>query len=262
MTASALYTGLVSHRRTRPAVHALRYRVFMVLLDLDEAACLNRRLRLFRMDRRGVLSFHQKDHGDGSAGGLRAWVDGHLVSAGLAAGGAIRVFCMPRVLGYAFNPLTVFFCHAPDGKLQATVYEVNNTFGQRHAYVLPVGGRQDIVAQECDKAFHVSPFMDMGLRYRFRIIPPHEDVSIGIQVLDGQGIILAASFSGDRQALTDRAVLREILAMPLQGAKVVAGIHWEAAKLWLKGMKLRPAPPLPAHPVSISLAPTTTTVTP
>jgi DUF1365 family protein len=262
MTASALYTGLVSHRRTRPAVHALRYRVFMMLLDLDEAPALNRRLRLFRFDRRGVLSFHQRDHGDGTKGGLRGWVETQLQAAGMPTGGAIGVFCMPRVFGYAFNPLTVFFCHGLDGKLLATIYEVNNTFGQRHAYVLPAGGRQDLVAQECEKAFHVSPFMDMDLRYRFRIIPPHEEVSIGIQVLDAHGIILAASFSGDRQPLTDRAMLREILAMPLQGAKVLGGIHWEAAKLWLKGVKLRPAPPLPARPVSIPLSPTTTTVTP
>ncbi len=261
MTVSALYTGLVTHRRSRPAAHFLRYRVFMMLLDLDEAPSLNKRLRLFRFDRRGLLSFHQKDHGDGAPGGLRAWAETHLRAAGLPTGGAIRVFCMPRVLGYAFNPLTILFCHAPDGKLRATIYEVNNTFGQRHAYVLPVEGRQDMVAQECEKAFHVSPFMDMDLRYRFRICPPHEDISVGIQVLDSQGILLAASFNGDRRALTDRAMLREILAMPLQGAKVLAGIHWEAAKLWVKGLKLRPAPKLPASPVSIKMPTTKTTVT-
>jgi DUF1365 family protein len=251
MTASALYTGLVTHRRTRPVPHALRYRVFMLLLDLDEAPTLSRASRLFRTDRPGLLSFRQKDHGDGTPRGLRSWIDTHLHEADMPTGGAIRVLCMPRVLGFAFNPLTVFFCHAPDGKLQATIYEVNNTFGQRHAYLLAADGNPDMIAQECAKQFHVSPFMDMALRYRFRICPPNEDVSIGIQVLDERGLLLAAAFNGDRHALTDRAILREILRMPVQGAKVLGGIHWEALKLWLKGMKLRPAPALPAAPVSM-----------
>jgi DUF1365 family protein len=255
MTASALYTGLVTHRRARPVAHALRYRVFMLLLDLDEAPALARGLRWFGFDRRGLLSFRQADHGEGTPGGLRGWVDTQLRAGGIEAGGAIRVLCMPRVLGFAFNPLTVFFCYAVDGKIAATLYEVNNTFGQRHAYLLPAHGRQDMIAQECDKDFHVSPFMDMAMRYRFRICPPHEDVSIGIQVLDDRGVVLAASFSGARHALTDRAMLREVLAMPLQGAKVLGGIHWEALKLWLKGLKLRPAPPLPSSLVSLPKLP-------
>ena len=149
----------------------------------------------------------------------------------------------------------MFFCHAADGKLQAIIYEVNNTFGQRHAYVLPAQGGE-LVAQECGKEFHVSPFLDMALRYRFRIIPPNEDVAIGIQVLDAHGIILTASFAGARKALTDGAILRAVLAAPVQGAKVLAGIHWEALRLWMKGLTLRPEPPKPASPVSIQKRPT------
>jgi uncharacterized protein len=249
MTASAIFTGLVTHRRTRPVVHALRYRVFMLLLDLGEAATLRKSLRLFRVDAPGLLSFRQRDHGDGK-GNLRQWAETQLHEAGYPQCGAIRILCMPRVFGFAFNPLTVFFCHAPSGKLQAIIYDVNNTFGQRHAYVLPAND-SELIAQECGKDFHVSPFLDMALRYRFRIIPPNEDVSVGIQVLDAQGIILAASFAGARQKLTDRAILRAIAAMPVQGASVLAGIHWEALKLWLKGVKLRPEPPKPLSPVTI-----------
>jgi DUF1365 family protein len=255
VTASALYTGLVTHRRSRPVAHALRYRVFMLLLDLDEAAMLTRLLWCFGVDRRRLTGFRQSDHGAGAAAGLRDWVATHLRAGGLPAGGAIRILCMPRVLGYAFNPLTVFFCYAPGGALQAVLYEVNNTFGQRHGYLLPVAGRTDLVQQECAKAFHVSPFLDMALRYRFRILPPGEDVSIGIQVLDEQGIILSASFSGVRRALTDRALLGAVLGMPMQGAKVLAGIHWEALKLWMKGMKLRPEPPPPATDVTLQHRP-------
>jgi DUF1365 family protein len=255
MSASALYTGLVTHRRSRPVAHKLRYRVFMLLLDLDEAALLTRGLRLFGVDRRRLTGFRQSDHGAGGVAGLRDWVETHLRKAGLPTGGAIRILCMPRVLGYAFNPLTVLFCHAPGGALQAVLYEVNNTFGQRHGYLLPVTGRADLVQQECAKEFHVSPFLDMALRYRFRIVPPGEDVAIGIQVLDEQGVILAASFSGVRQALTDRAILGAVLGMPVQGAMVLAGIHWEALKLWMKGMTLRPEPKLPATDVTIAHRP-------
>jgi DUF1365 family protein len=249
MTASALYTGLVTHRRTRPVLHALRYRVFMMLLDLDEGPVLRKTMRLFRFDAPGLLSFRQRDHGDGG-GHLRPWAESQLREAGYPDCGAIRILCMPRVMGFAFNPLTVFFCYAPAGKLQAIIYEVNNTFGQRHAYVLPANGNE-LIAQECGKDFHVSPFLDMALIYRFRIIPPNEDVSVGIQALDGLGIILAASFAGARQKLTDRAILRAVASMPIQGAGVLAGIHWEAFKLWLKGVKLRPEPPKPASPVTI-----------
>jgi DUF1365 family protein len=255
MIASALYTGLVTHRRSRPVAHALRYRVFMLLLDLDEAAKLTRGLRFFGVDRRRLTGFRQSDHGAGRTAGLRDWVETHLREGGMATGGAIRILCMPRVLGHAFNPLTVFFCYARDGALQAVLYEVNNTFGQRHGYLLPVMGRADLVQQECAKEFHVSPFLDMALRYRFRIVPPGEDVSIGIQVLDEQGVILSASFSGVRRALTDRALMGAVLGMPMQGAKVLAGIHWEALKLWMKGMKLRPEPPPPATDVTIQPRP-------
>jgi DUF1365 family protein len=251
MTASALYMGVVTHRRVRPVLHSLRYRVFMLLLDLDEAPALTRGLRFFGVDRRRLAAFRQRDHGAGAAAGLRDWVEGYLHQAGLPAGGAIRVLCMPRVLGFAFNPLTVCFCYAPAGNLQAVLYEVNNTFGQRHGYLLPVEGRGDLVQQDCAKAFHVSPFLDMALRYRFRIVPPGEDVSVGIQVVDEKGVVLAASFSGARRALTDRAVLGAVLAMPLQGAAVLLGIHWEALKLWLKGMRLRPEPPMPAVAVTV-----------
>jgi len=268
---SALYHGWVTHHRSRPVTHALRYRIFMLLLDLDEAPALARDLRGFGFDSAGVLSFRQRDHGDGTAGGLRGWIDTHLAAAGLQAGGAVRVLCMPRVFGHAFNPLTVFFCLAPGGTLQAMLYEVNNTFGQRHSYLLPVldgavldgavldGAVLDgagPVRQCCTKMFHVSPFMAMDLRYRFRVALPGERAGVFIAASDTEGVVLAASFTGRRQALSDRALLRAALRMPLLGMSVLAGIHWEAFKLWLKGLKLRPAPPAPPAPQgAVTIAP-------
>jgi DUF1365 family protein len=250
MTASALYHGIVTHRRFRPVTHALRYRIFMLLLDLDETANLP---RLLGIDRAGLLSFYQRDHGDGTAGGLRAWIATQLRQAGLPPAPRVRALCMPRVFGHMFNPLTVYFCHAPAGDLQALIYEVNNTFGGRHAYTLAVGGSADRVAHGCDKTFHVSPFMDMDLHYRFRIRPADETVSLVIHADDAVGVLLTAGFAGRRQALSNAGIVRAALGMPWLGLKVLGGIHWEALRLWLKGLKLRPAPPKPS--VALSRAP-------
>jgi DUF1365 family protein len=239
MTQSALYPGIVTHHRFRPVDHALRYRIFMLLLDMSEVGSVP---RLLGVDRPGLLSFWQKDHGDGSNAGLRAWLRAQLAGAGLPDAGKIQVLCMPRVLGHAFNPLTVYFCHAPSGELQALIYEVNNTFGGRHAYVLQAEGAPDRVAHGCAKTFHVSPFMDMDLQYRFRIRPPGETVSITIHADDAVGAMLTAGFAGRRQALTNAAIIRAALRTPWLGLKVLGGIHWEALRLWLKGLKLRPAP--------------------
>jgi DUF1365 family protein len=241
----SLYIGDVTHHRLRPVRHALRYRLFMLLLDLDEAP----KLRLFRA---GLVSFRQRDHGDGTPCGLRAWVDRHLAEAGLPTGGALRVLCMPRVLGMAFNPLSVFFCHAPDGTLAALLYEVNNTFGERHSYLMRVREDAPVISHCCDKRFHVSPFMDMDLRYRFRVIRPAGKLGVFISVSDSAGAVLAAGFTAREQPLTDATLARAVLAMPLLGARVVAGIHWEAAKLWLKGLTLRPAASRPAGTVTIA----------
>ena len=135
--ASAIYAGLVTHLRLRPRRHALRYRLFQLLIDLDDLPKLDRHLRLFSRGRFNLISFHDKDHGDGR-GDLRAYVEGVLKDAAIPFdGGAIRILCLPRVLGYVFNPISLYFCHARSGALRAILYEVNNTFGQRHSYLFP-----------------------------------------------------------------------------------------------------------------------------
>ena len=248
---SALFDGVVTHRRLRPVAHLLRYNIFMTLLDLDDLPALARRLRLFRFDRPGLVSFYQRDHGAGTQDGLRVWVDTQLAQAGLPVGGRISVLCMPRVLGHAFNPLTVYFCHAPPGGLQAILYEVNNTFGQRHSYLLPAQDGAEPVAHGCAKEFFVSPFNGMDMRYWFRVRPPGARVAVFITAADAAGTVLTATFAGARQALTDASLARHVLRVPFLGLKILAGIHWEAAKLWLKGLKLQPAPPAPAFQVTI-----------
>lgn len=252
--ASALYAGVVSHTRTRPRSHALRYRVFQTLFDLDELDRLDRGLRLFSRNRFNLVSFHDKDHGDGS-GRLRAYVEGVLGSAGIAAdGGPIRLLCMPRILGYVFNPISIYFCHDRAGLMKAILYEVNNTFGQRHSYLFDVG--QDAAAgavleHGCDKAFYVSPFMGMEMRYRFRVEGPAERFALTIHGADAEGLLITASFAAERAPFTDAALWRAFLASPLLTLKVVAGIHFEAVKLLLKGVRMTRRPRPPSRAVTI-----------
>ncbi|KQP18351.1 DUF1365 domain-containing protein [Pseudorhodoferax sp. Leaf267] len=250
---SALYTGTVMHQRLRPLRHRLRYRVFSLLVDLDELPALAKRLRLLSVDRFNLFSIHLRDHGAGEAAGPRAHVERQLRAAGLPTGGAIRLLAMPRILGYAFNPLSVYFCHAPGGALQAILYEVNNTFGERHSYFIEVASDQDQnwIAQRCDKKMHVSPFLGLDMHYRFRIRPPGEDLSIGVQAHDTLGPMLLARFDAQRRPLGDAALLRAFCTHPLLTIKVVAAIHWEALRLWLKGARLHPHPPAPIQGVTL-----------
>ena len=252
--ASALYDGRVMHQRTRPRRHRLNYRIFQMLLDLDEAPALGRSLRLFAHNGPGLVSFHDRDHGDGGGGPLRLWVEAQLKAAGLdLKGGPIRLLSMPRVLGWAFNPLSLYFCHRPDGALAAVLYQVNNTFGQRHSYLIPVDAQTaPTLRQACEKLFYVSPFMDMRMSYAFDIRPPGQDVFVGVRTSDDNGPMLLATFTGERRPLTDAAILRAVLGHPLLALKVMGGIHWEALKLLLKGMRLRPPPPAPDQAMTVT----------
>jgi DUF1365 family protein len=253
---STLYIGSVMHRRVRPRPHRLRYRVFWMLLDLDEVEQLPHRLRLFSHNRFNAVSFFGADHGDGSDRPLRAQVEEHLKSAGIATdGGPIRLFCMPRLFGYGFNPLSVYFCYQRDGSLAAVLYEVHNTFRERHSYLIPVdrdaGASGAVIEQHCRKGFYVSPFMDMDMTYTFRVAVPDQRVMVAICAADNDGLLLTAALTGKRTALTDVALLRVLATYPLLTLKVVGAIHWHALRLLLKGLKLRLRPQPPAAPVTV-----------
>lgn len=239
---SALYSGDVVHARLRPRRHRLRYRVFWLLLDLAELDTIDRRLRLLSRNRFNLLGFHDRDHGDGSGRPLRDQILELLDREGVDIGaGAIRLLTMPRVLGYVFNPISLYYCHLPDGRLAAMVYEVTSTFGERHAYVLPVAAgdaAEDRIRQTADKRLYVSPFMTMGMRYDFRGKAPSEALTLLIDGFDREGLLIATAMRGRRRPLTDRTILTTALSMPLLTLKVIAGIHWEALRLWLKGVPL------------------------
>lgn len=250
---SALYVGAVTHRRLRPRRHALRYRVFWLLLDLDEIASLPRDLRWFGHNRFNALSFYDTDHGDGSQTPMRDQVSRHLRRAGIAtADGPIRLLCMPRIFGYVFNPLSIYFCHRSDGSLAAILYEVTNTFGERHSYLIAVEpGAGSIVDQRCRKVFYVSPFMDMDISYTFRVAIPGERISVAIVTSDRIGSVLTAALRGKRSALSDSTLLHALATHPLLTLKVISAIHWHALRLLLKGFKPRPRPRPPNDPVTV-----------
>ncbi len=250
------------HRRLRPRTHTLRYRYLAALLDLDELPALARRFRLFSHNAANLVSFHDADHGPGLAAPLRPYVEGLMRQAGLVPdGGPIRLLCAPRILGRAFNPLSTFFCHRRDGSLAAMLYEVRNTFGQRHSYFIPVTECEaGTVRQRCAKRFHVSPFLAMDLTYRFSVTLREKSLSLCIHTDDSDGTVLFAAFTGERREISDMRLLTSALRGPMPAVRVLGAIHWEALKLWRKGVGVRAAPPAPATAVSVVALPGCRTV--
>lgn len=271
--AATLYVGRVMHRRLRPFGHRFVYRVFSLLIDIDridEAAATS---RLFSHNRFNLFGYHDCDHGPrenvprendprnpGVAGhaGLRPWLERHLDAAGIDIGhGRIRLLCFPRVFGYTFNPLSIFFCHDEAGRLAAIIYEVHNTFGDRHVYLFRIAdadqasaARSAVLTHATDKTFHVSPFIDMTPRYRFRLRAPGETLSILIREADPQGDLLLATLHGEAVAFNDRNLAKLFVTHPLMTLKVIAAIHWEALRLWWKGARYHPRPEPPPHGMS------------
>lgn len=241
-SAGCLYLGHVAHRRLRPVRHVLRYRVFSLFADTARLDELARSTRLFSHNRFNLLSFHDRDFGNGLP------LNDYLAKATETIPGITRfsVLCYPRVLGYSFNPLTVFFGYDATGAIVVMLYEVSNTFGQRKTYVLPVECCEGTIAQSCDKRLYVSPFNNVEGQYSFRVTPPGETITLGVALRTDKGPLLNAYFAGTRQQPTTGNILAAVLRTGFLTLKVVAGIHVEAARLWLKGLRLRPRPSVEA----------------
>ena len=254
MTAAAgeILLGHVTHRRFTPRAHFLRYTMFQLCLDIDRLPELGRGLRLLAHNRFGLFSFHERDHGDGRRTGLRAWADETLRAAGVdSTGGRITLLAMPRILGYVFNPLSVYLLHDRSGALSAAIYEVNNTFGERHFYVFKTSEVGGVVRHSCAKAFYVSPFMDMAMTYRFQLEKGARKLSLRVDGCGENGdLIIATRFTARPRILTDTALAAAFVTHPFLTLKVVAAIRLEAVKLLAKGLRIHRRPPAPTERVT------------
>lgn len=248
-----LYRMRVMHARHQPFPHRFEYRIWTLLLDIDRTAEVAARSRLFSAERRGIVSFQSRDHGARDGSPLRPWVEAALARAGLGDCAArIRLLAMPRILGYVFNPISIYFCDREDGTPGAVLYEVKNTFGDQHAYIAPLAGAAPW-RHAAEKVMHVSPFIDMQCRYGFTLSRPADRFAMAIDQRDAEGApLLTATMAGRAVPMTDRALASALAALPFVTAKTIAAIHWEALRLWRKGARFhsRPAPPEP--PVTVA----------
>lgn len=246
-TDGALYPARVAHRRHVAPLYRFVYRIFYLLVDIDRLDALAQRLRWFSVDRFNLVTLRRGDFGD-QTGDLRSWAERTVAAYDVSLdGGRILLLALPRVLGYGFNPISLWYCHHADGSLRAVITEVRNTFGERHSYVLASGGSPlpyDI-EQSKEKCFHVSPFFDVAGRYRFRLSPPDERLRLVINETRGDAPLMDATLAAERHALTDSALLSHVLRMPWMTVKVILGIHWEALKLWTRGATFHRKPPKP-----------------
>ena len=247
--AASLYIGDVMHARMKPVAHRFTYRVFSMLLDTDRLDDAGAQSPFFSIGKFNLVSFNPADHGPRDGSSLGDYARDILAKAGVdTAGARVMILAYPRILGYSFNPLTTFFVYGRDHALLGVLYEVRNTFGEWHTYVAPVKPGELTSAglrQERDKIFYVSPFNGLAMRYLFRLKPPSESLTLRILETDEEGPILAATFAGARADLTTRTLLGTCLSLPLMTLKVILGIHWEALRLYIKGMRLVPRPKPP-----------------
>jgi len=246
------YDAMTAHVRLTPFTRRFAYRLAQVLIDVDAPEAAAKGLGLFRVNRFGLFSFYNKDHGDRSGAPLRAWAEDGFAEAGIdLAGGPIRILAFPRMLGFVFNPISVVFGYGPDGALRGVIYEVNNTFGETHSYVAAAAGGT-VEAHATPKRFHVSPFMDVKGEYHFRICAPAEKFYLFIENrIDGVACH-RASLLGRQRKVTDAWLMSVFVRLPLMTLQVVAGIHWEALWLWLRGAGYRDKPTPPRDGVTLA----------
>ncbi|NOU05986.1 MAG: DUF1365 domain-containing protein [Hyphomicrobiaceae bacterium] len=245
---SSIYEGIVVHRRLSPVVNGFSYRVFTLCLDVDEIERLDKYLRVFSRNRRNVVSVYDRDLGAPGVGSIGDKVRLMLREIGLDRfASRIDLVCYPRLFGYVFNPLSVYFCKDSTDQIGAVIYEVSNTMGERKSYVIPVLTSGDAISQSCQKELYVSPFTASAGQYGFHALPPGERVVIGVNFRENGLPILKTHFRGRRRPITDMAIADLVLRYPLMTMKVMTAIHLEALKLWLKGVPIKERRVSPAY---------------
>ena len=253
MPENGIYLGNVYHGRHMPFRHDLKYRVFSFFVNIDDMPRLDKALKLFSYNRWNLTSLYDKDHGRRDGSSIRPWIEAAAREKDIDLSDAqIYMLAFPRLWGYVFNPITVYFCYTPLNELIAVLYEVKNTFGEQHGYFLPVEKEEhgNLIRQSCDKVFHVSPFIHMNCTYHFRLKPPDEKLNLAIHQETPEGKILTATWHGDYLPLNDKTIGSIVLKYPFMTYKIIGGIHWEALKLVFKGARYIKKPPLPEKEVS------------
>ena len=231
---SCIYNGEVTHTRFKPVRHFLKYKTFSLLIDLDEINLLDKSIGIFSHNKFNIISFYDKDHGDRDGGNLKDWVISNLNKFQIKENITnIKVLCYPRILGYVFNPLSIFYCYEKD-KLVAIFYEVKNTFNEQHTYIFKIKNNEKII-QKCRKKFYVSPFMDMETFYNFKLLNPKDKLSVFIKQTDADGTILTATQTGDKKEFSFKQLAINFIKYPLMTIKIISSIHYEALLLWKKG---------------------------
>ena len=236
---SCIYIGNVVHKRFKPKKHFFKYRVFSIFLDLDEINELEKEISFFSYNKFNILSFFDKDHGNRDGSSIKDWIIQVLQKKNISTKNIkIKILCYPRIFGYVFNPLSIFFIYDIDSNLIAILYEVKNTFGEQHTYVFKINIKDQLISNNCKKKFYVSPFMDLESKYFFKVLIPNERLSVIIDQRDKEGKLLFASQDGERVKISSKNLLISYLKHPLMTLKIISAIHYEALKLWIKGVKL------------------------
>ena len=231
---SCIYNGEVNHIRFKPVKHSLNYKTFSLFIDLDEIEQLDKSISIFSHNKFNIFSFYNKDHGDRDGSCLRKWVISNLKKYKIEGNiSKIKMLCYPRIFGYVFNPLSIFYCYEND-KLKSIFYEVKNTFNEQHTYIFKIKDGEEI-KQKCKKKFYVSPFMDMETFYNFKLIDPNQRLSVMIKQTDAEGTGLTATQTGDKKEFNFKQLLVNFFRYPLMTFKIISSIHYEALLLWKKG---------------------------
>ena len=235
---SSIYIGNVIHKRFKPKIHFFKYKVFSILLDISEIDILDKSLKIFSYNKFNIVSFYDADHGPRNGTSIKKWVIKNLNDNRINTENIkIKLLCYPRIFGYVFNPLSVFFIYNKNSELISILYEVKNTFGEQHTYVFKTKENENYIKHTCKKKFHVSPFIEMDCTYFFKILKPSEKISVIIDQYDEEGKLLYASQDGDRIELNNKNLVLSYLRHPFMTFKIIVAIHFEAFKLWTKGIK-------------------------
>ena len=235
---SCIYSGFVTHERFKPKKHFFSYKTFSLLIDLNEIEDIEKKIKFFSYNKFNILSFYNLDHGNRDGSSLIKWVKNTLKKSKLNFKiGKIKLLCYPRFFGYVFNPLSVFYCYDKNFKLKAILYEVKNTFNEQHTYIFRCSTSSNLILHKCNKKFYVSPLIEMETFYNFRLLKPGKKLNVLIKQNDKKGLLLIARQTGKRLNLSSKNLFLEFLKHPFMSFKVILAIHFEAFRLWSKGIK-------------------------